>query len=413
LTDGWTRDSLFADLPQGLSPDSFSDVSSDVSRGTEGFLSQVVRVRMHLIENELKSPFAAANAVYRKRRSIILEVMDEDGLTGFGECVALEGPWYTEETVDTAWRMLERYLIPLVLDDQRPMKSCRDVYERLMPVKGNPMAKAGLDMAMWDLEAKQHGQPLSRYIGGERAEIEAGVAVGIQPSVEQTLSVIERHLEEGYERIKVKISPSADVTILEPIRNRFPDLAIMADANGSYSSAADFERLRLLDEFRLLMIEQPFGDKDWFGHARLQAVLQTPVCLDESIGSAADARLAAGLKCCRAINVKLGRVGGYAEALAIDRLSRHWGMPLWCGGMLESGVGRAHSIALASLASFRYPADISATSRYWERDIVYPPAVVRGGRIAVPEGPGIGVAVDREWMEHLTLRTSEFQLGKL
>ena len=378
---------------------------------SRGFSSPVVRVRMRLIENRLKSPFVSAQATYTNRRSIILEAADRDGRTGYGECVAFEGPWYTEETVDTAWRTLERFLIPIVLDGNVPVKSSLEAYDRMRRVKGHPMAKAGLDMALWDLEAKQHGESLSRYIGGERKEIEAGVAIGLQPSEEALMSAVERHLEEGYVRVKVKISPEADVSVLEPIRSRYPDLALMADANGSYSAEADFCRLRRLDGYGLLMIEQPFGEKDWLEHARLQETMRTTICLDESIGSAADAKLAAGLGSCRAISVKLGRVGGYAEALEIDRVSRRYDLPLWCGGMLESGIGRAHSLALASLASFRYPADLSAASRYWERDIVDPPAEVRQGRIAVPQGPGIGVDIDREWLDHLTLRMREFRLG--
>jgi O-succinylbenzoate synthase len=276
-------------------------------------------------------------------------------------------------------------------------------------VRGNRMAKAAVETACWDLETRRAGVALWRHLGGVRREIPCGVSIGIQDTVGALLETIGRELDAGYQRIKIKIKPGWDVEVLEKVRARFPDIQLMADANSAYT-LQDAPTLRAMDEFGLTMIEQPLGYDDMLDHAELQKQLRTPVCLDESIRTPEDARKAIGLRACRVVNVKLGRVGGHAEASRVESVCRERNIPVWCGGMLESGVGRAHNIALATLAGFTLPGDVSASARYWAEDVIEPPVTVTPhGTIVAPDSPGIGFEVKGERIEGLTVRKEEIK----
>jgi len=366
---------------------------------------RIDQITLHRICLQLKSPFATSYGAYTDRETILVELRDESGTTGWGECVAFATPWYTEETVETAWHLMERYLIPTLL--RREIAHPNEVFPLLGFVKRHHMAKAGLEMAVWDLYAKQRGLPLASVIGGVRQEIETGVAVGLQATPEQLYRVIEQYLTDGYRRIKCKIKPGLDVELVRGIREHFPELPLMADANSAYT-LEDLDLLRQLDDYGLMMIEQPLGADDIIDHAELQKQLATPICLDESLVSSEDVRKALKLGSCRVVNVKIGRVGGLSEAIRIHDLCAASGVPLWCGGMLETGVGRAHNIALATLPGFTLPGDISASARYWNRDIITPEVTVKDGKITVSDRPGIGYEVDRDYLRHVTLHAQTF-----
>lgn len=338
-----------------------------------------------------------------ERRIILARVTDADGAEGWGECTAGEGPFYSEEWAETAWPTLREFLGPMVIGQQ--IASAGDVYSLMSRVRGHRMAKAAIETACWDLEAKQLGVPLWRHLGGVQAEIPCGVSIGIQDSPEELIGKIETELAAGYQRIKIKIKPGWDVDIVRRVRDRFPHIRLMGDANSAYT-LADLPVLTALDEFKLMMLEQPLAYDDMFDHAQLQQQIKTAVCLDESVKTPADAEHAIGLGACRIINVKLGRVGGHSQAKQVERIAREQGIPIWCGGMLESGIGRAHNIAMATLAGFTLPGDISASARYWEEDIIDPPVTVSSlGTISAPEKAGIGFAIDRARIDALTVRT--------
>jgi len=362
-------------------------------------------IKLHRICLQLKAPFVTSNGAYTDRETVLVEIQDEQGIQGWGECVAFSTPWYTEETVDTAWIMLEQFLIPLLLHQSFNHPS--ELAELFKPIRRNYMAKAGLEMAVWDLYSRLQRIPLAQAIGGVKPEIEAGVAVGLQPTDTELYRVIEQYIQDGYRRVKVKIKPGQDVELIRGIRRAFPELPLMADANSAYT-LADIDRLKRLDEFGLLMIEQPLGADDIIDHAKLQQYIDTPVCLDESIVTLEDARKAIELGSCKIINVKLGRVGGFNEALHIHDLCRRHGIALWCGGMLETGIGRAHNIALASLSQFVLPGDISASSRYWERDVILPEVTIKNGKVTVTSQPGIGYEVDEDYIRTITLKSQLF-----
>ena len=367
---------------------------------------RIEQITLHRICLQLKSPFATSYGAYTDRETILVEVRDESGATGWGECVAFATPWYTEETVETAWHMMERYLIPTLLHCE--IAHPDEVLPLFAFVRRHHMAKAGLEMAVWDLYARRRGQPLATVIGGVRQQIETGVAVGLQETPEKLYRVIEQYLADGYRRIKVKIKPGHDVELVRGIRAHFPDLPLMADANSAYT-LEDVALLKQLDDFGLMMIEQPLAADDIVDHAELQKQLRTPICLDESLVACEDVRKAIMLGSCRVVNVKIGRVGGLSEAVRIHDLCHSRGVPLWCGGMLETGVGRAHNIALATLPGFTLPGDISASSRYWERDIIVPEVTVSDGRIAVPDRPGIGYEMDRDYLRHVSLHVQTYR----
>ena len=337
-----------------------------------------------------------------ERRIVLARLTDADGAEGWGECTAGEGPFYSDEWTDSAWSTLHDFLAPMLVG--RQFESASESFSVLKPVRGHRMAKATLENACWDLEAKKLTVPLWRHLGGTQSEISCGVSIGIQDSPEILLEKIRTEVEAGYQRIKIKIKPGWDRTIVERVRKEFPEIRLMGDANSAYT-LDDVPLFKELDKFNLMMLEQPLAHNDIFNHAKLQQQIQTAVCLDESIRTPEDAAHAIGLGSCRIINVKLGRVGGHSEAKRIECVTRERGIPIWCGGMLESGIGRAHNIAMSTLSGFTLPGDVSASARYWSEDIIEPPVMVSShGTIKVPEAPGIGFNVNLSRIESLTVR---------
>ncbi|MFY9977711.1 MAG: o-succinylbenzoate synthase [Candidatus Sulfotelmatobacter sp.] len=342
-------------------------------------------------------------------RSILLLTVHCEGVNGWGECVAGEDPFYSSEWVETAWPTITRYLAPALMG--RNLESARDCPSLFSKVRGHRMAKAALENALWDAEAKQKRMPLWKLLGGTRTEVPCGVSIGIQDSVEQLMEKIETELAAGYRRIKVKVKPGWDVNVLERIRSRWADITLSCDANSAYA-LDQLEHLRSFDQFNLLMIEQPLWDDDIFYHARLQKALRTAICLDESIVSARKAAAALELEACRIINIKVGRVGGFSEAKKIHDICHSQKIPVWCGGMLESGIGRAHNIALSTLENFSLPGDVSASKRYWKEDVIEPEVKVSPqGTIAISNEPGTGHRVKEELIESLTVRKETVQVG--
>jgi o-succinylbenzoate synthase len=362
----------------------------------------ITSVELREIRLALVHPFETSFGRTTERRIVLVRATDESGGEGWGECTAGEGPFYCEEWTDSAWATLKTFLAPIVIGKR--LESAADVWKLMLPVRGNRMAKAAIETACWDLEAKQLRLPLGKHLGGIRREIPCGVSIGIQETPDDLIEKIERELAAGYQRIKIKIKPGWDVNIIEQVRKRFPDTQLMADANSAYT-LADVGLFQAMDQFALMMIEQPLSHDDIFDHATLQKQIKTSVCLDESIRSPADAEHAIKLAACRVINLKLGRVGGHAQAREVEQVCRANSIPVWCGGMLESGIGRAHNIAMSTLAGFTLPGDVSASSRYWEEDIINPPVTVAvDGTISAPERPGIGFEVDVSRVERQTVR---------
>ena len=337
-----------------------------------------------------------------ERRILLVRVTDKDGAEGWGECTAGEGPFYCEEWTETAWTTITTFLAPMVVGKE--IESAADVWELMSAVRGHRMAKAAIETACWDLEARALGRPLWKHLGGVRAEISSGVSIGIQPEPAALIEKIEKELAAGYQRIKIKIKPGWDLKIIAQVREQFPEIRLMADANSAYT-LSDVALFKELDQYNLMMIEQPLAHDDIFDHAELQKQIATPICLDESIHSSADALHAIQLGATRIINLKLGRVGGHAPAKKVERVSRENNIPVWCGGMLESGIGRAHNIAMATLKGFTLPGDVSASARYWEEDIINPPVTVTArGTIVAPEKPGLGFDINRARIDSLTIR---------
>ncbi len=342
-----------------------------------------------------------------ERRIIIAQVEDPDGAAGWGECTAGEGPFYSDEWAETAWPTLTEFLAPMVVGKQA--EGAAAVGDLMKSVRGHRMAKAAIETACWDLEAKRAGVPLWKHLGGVQDEIQCGVSIGIQNSPAQLIEKIEKEVNAGYQRIKIKIKPGWDLDIVRRVRERFPDIRLMGDANSAYT-LNDVPLFKALDEFNLMMLEQPLAYDDMFDHAELQKQIKTPVCLDESVKTPADAAHAIALRSCKIINVKLGRVGGHALAKRVEKIARENNIPIWCGGMLESGIGRAHNIAMATLAGFTLPGDVSASARYWEEDIIDPPVTVTPrGTIIAPDKPGIGFEVNRKRLDRLTVRREEIK----
>ena len=341
-------------------------------------------------------------------RLIVLVSLEGNGLTGWGEVVAAEAPRYSYETVGTARHVIRDYLAPVIL--ARPLTDLDDLGARFAPFRGHNMAKAGLELAYMHLLAQTSKQSLSQLIGGTRPAIAVGVSLGIQPTLDQLLRRVDQYLALGYQRIKLKIKPGWDVAVVREVRRRHPNILLSVDANSAYR-LDDLVELQALDEFDLLMIEQPLDHDDLVDHAKIQSVMKTPICLDESITGSRRARQALELGSCQIINIKIGRVGGYSEALAIHDLCYAKEVPVWCGGMLESGIGRAHNIALASLPGFTLPGDISASSRYFARDVIVPPVTVSAnGTVDVPQSPGLGFEVD---LDYLTAHTQHVERIKV
>jgi o-succinylbenzoate synthase len=342
-----------------------------------------------------------------ERRILLARVTEKDGAEGWGECTAGEGPFYSDEWTGTAWTTITTFLAPMVVGKE--IDSAANTWELMGPVRGHRMAKAAIETACWDLEARSLGLPLWKHLGGVHAEISSGVSIGIQEEPSALIAKIEKELAAGYQRIKIKIKPGWDLQIIAQVREKFPGIRLMADANSAYT-LADAALFKEMDEFNLMMIEQPLAHDDIFDHAQLQKQLETPVCLDESIRSNADAEHAIQLGATRIINLKLGRVGGHAQAKKVERVCRENNIPVWCGGMLESGIGRAHNIGMATLEGFTLPGDVSASARYWQEDIIDPPVTVTArGTIVAPQKPGLGFEINRRRIDALTIRKETIQ----
>jgi o-succinylbenzoate synthase len=342
-------------------------------------------------------------------RRILLITVHSEGIEGWAECVAAEDPFYSSEWIESAWPTITKYLAPMLFGQN--IESARDCPSLFKKVRAHRMAKAALENAVWDAEATQKQQPLWKLLGGTRREIPCGVSIGIQDSIEQLLEKIETELAAGYRRIKVKVKPGWDVNVLERIRSRWADITLSCDANSAYT-LDQVEHLRNFDQFNLLMIEQPLWDDDIYYHARLQKELHTSICLDESIVNARASAFAVESGACRIINVKVGRVGGFSEAKKIHDLCQNNNIPVWCGGMLETGIGRAHNIALSTLENFRLPGDVSASKRYWKEDIIEPEVEVSNqGMIAIRDQPGTGYRVRPDLIEKLTVRKEILRAG--
>ncbi len=336
-------------------------------------------------------------------REIVLVEVKSGGMSGWGEVTAGEKPFYNEEWTSSGWLILRDYVAPRVLG--RDVESAASVSGLTDHIRGHRMARGGLEAAVWDLEARMSGEPLWKRIGGgARSEISCGVSIGIQNTVPELLGKIETELAAGYQRIKVKIKPGWDIDVVREIRKRFPAIKLMVDANSAYT-LADADHLRRLDEFYLMMIEQPLAHDDIIDHAVLQSKLETAICLDECIRSARHAEQAIRLRACGIINIKLGRVGGFCEARKVHDVAQASGIPVWCGGMLESGVGRAHNIAMSTLPNFTLPGDVSASKRYWSRDVIAPAVeVTPRGTIGVRDEPGFGYDLDLDFIRHVTVQ---------
>jgi O-succinylbenzoate synthase len=335
-------------------------------------------------------------------RTILLVSLTSDGVTGWGECVAGEDPFYSSEWIHTAWPTIKHYLAPMLMNGEIASgRECAAVFSR---VRGHLMAKAALENAIWDMEARQKQQPLWKLLGGTRKEIACGVSIGIQDSLEQLLGKIETEIAAGYRRIKLKVKPGWDLHVLEKVRSRWPDILLSVDANSAYT-LDETEHLQKFDAYNLLMIEQPLWNDEIYLHARLQKAIRTAICLDESIRHARDADFALETGACRIINIKVGRVGGFTEAKKVHDVAQKHNVPVWCGGMLETGVGRSHNIALSTLENFRLPGDVSASKRYWKEDVVEPEVEVRkDGMIPISDAPGTGYQVREDLVKKLTVR---------
>lgn len=362
---------------------------------------KVEAITLREIRMPLMHPFETSFGRTTERR-ILLVTAHCDGIEGWGECTAPEDPFYNEESVETAWYVITRYLAPSLLG--KPLAQPSDCVHAFAPVREHRMAKAAVESALWHAQALQLKQPLWMAIGGMRPAIECGVSVGIQPSIEQLLDKIETELDAGYLRIKIKIKKGWDIKVVERIRERWPDIVLSCDANSAYG-LGDAAIFQSLEPFELLMIEQPLWADDIYFHSRLQRELRTAICLDESIRNARAAQVAADLGACRIINIKLGRVGGFTEAIKVHNLCASRSIPVWCGGMLESGIGRAHNIALSTLPNFSLPGDVSASKRYWKEDIIDPEvSVTADGLIEVPQSAGLGYEIKTDLIERLTVR---------
>jgi o-succinylbenzoate synthase len=365
-------------------------------------------VHLREINMPLAFPFETSFGLTTTRRILLIEIECE-GMTAWGECVAGEHPYFSEESIDTAWIITETELAPrLVGKEIVGGGSCPALFRQ---VRGHRMAKAALENAVWDLEAQRKRVSLSELLGGTRSVIPCGVSIGIQPSPAALMDKIAQELEAGYQRIKLKCKPGWDTKIFEQVRKRWPEIMLSCDANSAYR-VVDIDHIAEWDEFKLLMIEQPLWYDDFYFHSMLQKRLDTAICLDESIRNRRDALAAIDMESCRIINIKVGRVGGFSEAIAVHNAATERGIPVWCGGMLETGIGRAHNIALSSLPNFSLPGDVSASKRYWTEDIIEPEVTVSPkGEINVPDGVGSGYKVLRDRVEALTVRRQTVRAG--
>lgn len=371
---------------------------------------EIAAIHAREISMQLVAPFETSFGVTHNRRILLLELHAKDGSSGWGEVTAGEGPFYNSETTDTAWIVLRNFLVPMLLG--KTIDSPEAALRAMEPVRGHEMAKAALETAVWDLLARQQFVSLAHRLGGTRAEIASGVSLGIHKDIGELLDKIDREVATGYRRVKLKIKPGQDTPVVSAVRKRFPDIQLTVDANSSYR-LSDLPLLQQLDAFNLTYIEQPLEWNEIYQHAELQRQLKTAICLDECIHNLRDAEAAIELGACKVINIKLGRVSGHTEARKIQAYCRERDVPVWCGGMLESGVGRAHNIAMSSLPGFVLPGDVSASNRYWQEDIILPPVEVsREGTIAVPTSPGIGFEVNKSRIEKLTARQEQWKANQ-
>lgn len=353
----------------------------------------------------LRAPFETSFGAVQGRRILLVEA-HADGISGWAEGTAMEGPMYNSETVDTAWLVLREFLIPRVLG--RNISAAREVAEILAPVRGNEMAKAALENAVWHLESMARGVPLSELLGGTLEEIPCGVSLGIQPAADRLLAMVDKEVAAGYQRIKLKIKPGKDIHVVREVRRQFPHIRLSVDANSAYT-LADVAHLRQFDDLNLLMMEQPLDWDDMWDHSKLQSQIATAICLDESIHNARHARAAVEMGACRVVNIKLGRVGGHLEASRVQAYCAGRNIPVWCGGMIESGIGRAHNIAMSTQAGFIWPGDVSASRRYWDEDIIEPEVEVSPqGTIVVPRTAGLGYEIREDRIAKLTVRSESY-----
>lgn len=357
------------------------------------------------LKMRLKAPFETSFGVTHNRRILLVEVV-ADGVSGWGEVTTGETPSYNPETTDTAWHVISDFIAPLLTG--KSIASAADVATLLAGIRGHEMAKAGVENALWDIEAQQKRLPLAKLVGGSWDEIRCGVSLGIRENPEALVKKVAEEVGNGYQRIKLKIKPGKDLEYVAAARKEFPETQLSVDANSAYT-LEDTEHLQKLDAFHLLMIEQPLRWDDIHSHAKLQKQIETAICLDECINSVNDAQAAIESGACRIINIKLGRVGGHSSARKVHDMCWQNNIPVWCGGMLEAGVGRAHNIAMSTLPNFTLPGDVSASARYWDEDIIDPEVeVTPQGTIRVPTTPGLGYKVKRELVERLTVRKRDW-----
>ncbi len=366
---------------------------------------KIESITLREIRMKLKSPFETSFGTVQDRRILLVEVV-VDGTSGWGEVTAGETPAYNAETTDTAWHVISDFIAPSLIGQS--VSETSELPRLMAQIRGHEMAKSGVENAMWDAEAQLKGVPLHRLLGGTMEEIACGVSLGIRENPESLVKRVEEELRSGYQRIKLKIKPGKDYEFVAAVRKEFPSIRLSVDANSAYS-LDDAPQLKRLDDFGLLMMEQPLNWDDIHAHSKLQAQIQTAMCLDECIHNTRHALTAIELKSCRIINIKLGRVSGHTEARLIEQACRTHGVPVWCGGMLESGIGRAHNIAMSTLPGFSLPGDVSASQRYWSEDIIEPPVeVTEKGTIRAAETPGLGYAVRRDRIEKITTRRSNW-----
>jgi O-succinylbenzoate synthase len=368
-------------------------------------LMRIESIILREVHMQLKAPFETSFGTVQDRRILLVEVV-ADGVSGWGEVTTTESPVYNSETTGTAWHIISDFIAPFVIG--RSLAKASDFPALLTHIRGHEMAKSGVENALWDAEAQIKGVSLSKLLGGTLDEIACGVSLGIRENPQALVNRVDEELRSGYQRIKLKIKPGKDFEYVAAVRKQFPNIRLSVDANSAYT-LADTEHLKKFDEFNLLMMEQPLGWDDIYSHSKLQKQIHTAICLDECIQSTRDALTAIELEACRIVNVKLGRVGGHTEARRLQEACRERGVPVWCGGMLESGVGRAHNIAMSTLPGFVLPGDVSASLRYWNEDIIEPGVeVTPQGTIRVPKTPGLGYTVVRERVEELTVSRNQW-----
>jgi len=365
---------------------------------------KIESITLREVQMALKAPFETSFGVSHHRRILLVEVL-ADGASGWGEVTASETPSYNSETTDTAWHVISDFIAPSLIGKNIAASECCGM---LAAIRGHEMAKSGVENALWDAEARLKGVPLAKLLGGTLNEIASGVSLGIRENPQSLVRKVAEELQCGYQRIKLKIKPGKDLEYVAAVRKAFPGIRLSVDANSAYR-LEDAAHVRKLDEFKLLMIEQPLSWDDIYAHSKLQSRIQSAICLDECIHNAGHALTAIELNACRIINIKLGRVGGHSEAQRVEQVCRTHSIPVWCGGMLETGIGRAHNIAMSTLPGFTLPGDVSASKRYWNEDIIEPEVeVTSSGTIQVPKTPGIGYSVRRDRIEQLTVRTNHW-----